>query len=43
MEPHAATFQLGILGAPVSPSEYGDDSSGAQVGSFVFKSTHLLT
>ena len=43
MEPCSATFQLGILGASVSPSECGDDRSGAQVGSFVLKSTHLLT
>lgn len=43
MEPSSATFQWGMFGASVSPSEYGDDNSGAQMGSFFFKSTHLLT
>ena len=43
MEPSSAAFPWGVFGASVSPSEYGHDNSGAQMGSFFFKSTHLLT
>lgn len=43
MEASAVALPLGILRASGSASEYGDDSNGAQTGSFFFKSTHLLT